>query len=210
MQITSSTCSKLTDGPPTPDSARPLHRQLTLPVAARPRAEGRAGEASTPGQGRAQLPAVLPEAAIHSHTHVDRWCSQAPDPPRVISCGGLQRRPARSFILLMRVGGRLRQRRADVRSGPKYEAEACKERKGRGSCRHTEEAVGVAVARTSCGPAPMTPGARVHPTRPRPSRLLRRWGGNRRGLSVTPAVWVRPYTSAKTAETAVWAGPLVR
>ena len=47
----------------------------------------------------------------------------------------------------------------------------------------------------------MTPGTRVRPTCPRPSRLLRRWGGNRRGLSVTPAVWVRPY-SAETAETA--------
>jgi hypothetical protein len=35
---------------------------------------------------------------------------------------------------------------------------------------------------------------------PRPSRLLRRWGGNRQGLSVTPAVWVRLY-SAETAET---------
>ena len=30
---------------------------------------------------------------------------------------------------------------------------------------------------------------------------LRRWGGDRRGLSVTPAVWVRPY-STETAETA--------
>ena len=41
----------------------------------------------------------------------------------------------------------------------------------------------------------------INPTCPRPSRLLRCWGGNRRGLSVTPAVWVRPY-SAETAETA--------
>ena len=45
----------------------------------------------------------------------------------------------------------------------------------------------------------MTPGARVRPTCPHPSWLLRRWGGDRRGLSVTPAVWVRLY-SAETAE----------
>ena len=54
------------------------------------------------------------------------------------------------------------------------------------------------VARTSRGPAPMTPGpgfVRVRPTCPRPFRLLRRWGGNRRDLSVTPAVWVRPHSA---------------
>ena len=38
------------------------------------------------------------------------------------------------------------------------------------------------VARTSCGPARMTPGTRVRPTCPRPSRLLRRWGGKFGGV----------------------------
>ena len=33
-----------------------------------------------------------------------------------------------------------------------------------------------------CGPAPMTPGARIRPTRPRPSRLPRRWGGEPAGF----------------------------
>ena len=60
----------------------------------------------------------------------------------------------------------------------------------------------------SRGPAPMTPGGRVRSSHPSPvhtRRALRRPDGGRRGLTVTPAVWVRPY-SAETAQTAQTAG----
>eukprot|EP00326_Haptolina_ericina_P036891 CAMPEP_0181250636 /NCGR_PEP_ID=MMETSP1096-20121128/46428_1 /TAXON_ID=156174 ORGANISM="Chrysochromulina ericina, Strain CCMP281" /NCGR_SAMPLE_ID=MMETSP1096 /ASSEMBLY_ACC=CAM_ASM_000453 /LENGTH=129 /DNA_ID=CAMNT_0023348123 /DNA_START=472 /DNA_END=861 /DNA_ORIENTATION=+ len=50
----------------------------------------------------------------------------------------------------------------------------------------------------------MTPGTRVRPTCPRPSRLLRRWGGNRHaaGFVGNTGSLGRPY-SAETAETAL-------
>ena len=55
---------------------------------------------------------------------------------------------------------------------------------------------------------PDDPGGRVRSSHPSPvhtRRALRRPDGGRRGLTVTPAVWVRPY-SAETAQTAQTAG----
>ena len=104
--------------PPTLDSARSLHRQLTLPVAARPRAEGRAGEASTPAAKAVRSSRQCCQRLPASHMSTDGAAKhQAHRGPSAAAAGEL--------LHAAGVRGRLRQRRAEVRSGPKYEARAC-------------------------------------------------------------------------------------
>ena len=95
-----------------------------------------------------------------------------------------------------------------LRGGGGAARRGCAERQAGGNATSPAASFpGRRVARTSCGPAPMTPGDRICFTRPHPSRLLRRWGEgrDRRGLRFVGKqlkhrqfVWVRPY-SAETS-----------